>query len=57
LKLINIEQHFSMVKVIRIYTDELYDRYKIIISAIGAADEDHLLLKIIAELESTYTEN
>jgi len=57
MKLINIERHFSMVKVIRVYTEELYARYKTIISAIGANDEDYLLLKIIAELESTYTEN
>lgn len=57
MKLIDIERHFSMVKVIRVYTDELYSRYKAIISAIGANDEDHLLLKIISELESTYTEN
>ncbi len=57
MKLINIENHFSMVTVIRVYTQELYSKYKTIISAIGADDEDHLLLKIIAELESNYTEN
>lgn len=58
MKLIDIERHFSMVKVIRVYTDELYMRYKATIASIGAADsEGHLLLNIIAELESAYTEN
>lgn len=57
MKLLNIENHFNIVKFIRVHTDELYAGYKTFIQILDQNDDTHFLITLIAELESSFTRN
>ena len=57
IKLLEIEGNFDVIKFIRVHTDELYAGYKTFIKLFGQYNDVHYLLKLIAELESSFTEN
>jgi len=57
IKLLEIEGNFNVVNFIRVHTDELYSGYKTFIQLFGQYNDVHYLIKLIAELESSFTEN
>ena len=57
MKLLNIENHFNIVKFIRVHTDELYLGYKTFIKILDQNNETHFLITLISELESSFTQN
>ncbi len=57
LKLLNIENHFDVLRFIRVHTEELYLGYKTFIQLLDQQNDTHFLIALIAELESSFTQN
>ena len=57
LKPLNIEHHYSIVKFIRVHTNELYLGYKTFIVLLDNDNDTHFLITLVAELESSFTQN